>query len=158
MREGLTMFHELDFRFFLPLMGTMLAELEAEAGRVEAGLTTLDAQVATIEQTGERWFHAEVHRARGELLLKREPPNTEAAEAAFNLATEIARSQQTRTFELRGALSLAKLYEATGRDEAARELLGPTVAGFTEEFELPEVAEANRLLVSLDQIISGTVA
>ena len=68
-----------------------------------------------------------------------------------NRAIEIARSQHTRTFELYAALALAKLYEATGRGEAAGVLRAAAVAGFTEGSELPEVAEANRLLASLEQ-------
>jgi predicted ATPase len=73
------------------------------------------------------------------------------AEGAFMQAVEIARSQQTRTFELRAALSLAKLYQTTGRASAMRELLAAAIVGFTEGPELPEVAEASRLLESLDK-------
>jgi predicted ATPase len=72
-----------------------------------------------------------------------------AAEFDFVRAIDIARSQQTRSFELRAALSLANFYQATGRREAARELLAPIVAGFTEGPELPEVEQANRLLADL---------
>jgi len=100
-------------------------------------------------------FEAEMHRVRGDLLLKRHPPDAVAAEAAFTRAIEIAGGQQTRSFELRAALALAKLYQATGRGEAARQLLAPALAGFTEGPELPEVAEANRLLASLEQMFGA---
>jgi predicted ATPase len=155
MREGMAMLRELDFHFFQPLMETMLAELEAETGCVEGGLAAAEAALATIERTGERWFEAEAHRLRGELLLKRQPLDVHAAEAAFLCSIEIARVQQTRTFELRAALSLARLHQATGRAQAARELLSPAVAGFIEGPELPEVAEANRLLASLEQMFGA---
>src|SRR6478736_5639100 len=125
---------------------TLLAEREAEAGRVEIGLTTLDAQLAAIEQTGQRWFDSEVYRVRGELLLKLQQPDVAAAESAFMRAIEIARGQQTRTFELRAALSLAKLYKATGRHQAASELLVPALLGFNPGPACPEVEEAQRLL------------
>jgi class 3 adenylate cyclase/predicted ATPase len=146
MREGLALWNEMHYRLFAPLTGTLLAECEAEAGRAEVGLATLDAQLAAIEQTGERWFDAEVHRVRGELLLKQRRPDVAAAEAAFMRAIEIARSQQTRIFELRASLSLAKLYQMTGRDQVASELLVPALVGFKAGPEVPEVEEAQQLL------------
>ena len=130
MREGLALWNEMHYRLFAPLTGTLLAECEAEAGRVEVGLAILDAQLAAVEQTGERWFDAEMHRVRGELLLKLRRPDVAAAELAFTRAIEIARSQRTRTFELRAALSLAKLYQRTGRDQVADGLLVPALVGF----------------------------
>jgi tetratricopeptide (TPR) repeat protein len=146
MCDGLALSNEMYFRVFAPLTGTLLAEREAEAGRVEIGLTTLDAQLAAIEQTGQRWFDSEVYRVRGELLLKLRQPDVAAAESAFMRAIEIARSQQTRTFELRAALSLAKLYKTTGRDQVASEVLIPALVGFNAGAEVPEVEEARRLL------------
>src|SRR5215467_9874539 len=148
MRQGLGLWNEMDYRLFAPLTGTLLAEREAEAGRVEVALATLDAQLAAIEQSGQHWFDAEVHRTRGELLLKLQRPDVAAAESAFMRAIEIARGQQTRTFELRAALSLAKLYKTTGRDQLAGELLAPAVAGFNAGPEVPEVEEAQRLLTT----------
>jgi predicted ATPase len=136
----------MHYRLFAPLNGTLLAEREAEAGRVEAGLATLDGQVVAIEENGQHWFDAEVHRARGELLLKLRRPDVAAAEGALMRAIEIARGQQTRTFELRAALSLAKLYKTTGRDQLAGELLAPALIGFNAGPEVPEVEEAQRLL------------
>jgi predicted ATPase len=146
MREGLALWSEMHYRLFTPLTGTLLAEREAEAGRIEVGLAILDAQLAAVEQTGERWFDAEMHRARGELLLKLRRPDVAAAESAFMRAIEIARSQRTRTFELRAALSLAKLYQRTSRDQVARGLLVSALVGFSAGPEVPEVEEAQRLL------------
>ncbi len=146
MREGLALWKEMDFQLFAPMTGTLLAERDAEAGRVEAGLATLDAQLGAIEQTGQRWFAAEVHRVRGELLLKLRQPDVAAAESAFIRAIEIARSQHTRTFELRAALSLAKLCQTTGREKVASELLVAALVGFNAGPEVPEIEEAQRLL------------
>ena len=146
MREGLALWNEMHYRLFAPLNGTLLAEREAEVGRVEVGLATLDEQLAAIEQTEERWFDAEVHRVRGELLLKLRRPDVAAAESAFMRAITISRSQQTRAFELRAALSLAKLYQASDRDQVASELLVPALDGFNAGAELPDVEEAHRLL------------
>jgi len=136
----------MDFRLFMPLTGTLLAEREAEAGRVEAGLATLNAQLAAIERTGERWFHAEVHRVHGELLLKLRQPDFAAAESAFRAAINIARAQHTRTFELRAALSLARLNHKTGQRQRSVDLLAPALVGFKAGPELPEIEEAQRLL------------
>jgi predicted ATPase len=136
----------MHYRLFAPLTRTLLAEREAEAGRVEVGLATLDAQLAAIEQTGQHWFDAEVHRVRGELLLKLRRPDVAAAESALMRAIEIARGQRTRTFELRAALSLAKLYKMTGRDQVASKLLVPALVGFNAGPEVPEVEEVRRLL------------
>jgi predicted ATPase len=155
MLEGLALLREIDSRVLEPLCGTLLAEVQADGGRIELGLATLDAQFNLIDQFGERWIEAEMHRVRGDLLLKRQPPDASTAEAAFARAVEIARYQQTRTFELRASLALANLYQVTGRGEAARVLLARAVAGFTEGPELPEVAEANRLLASLEQMFGA---
>jgi predicted ATPase len=155
MRQAMAAQRDMGQQLFEPLHGTLLAEAEAEAGQIEAGLATLDAQLATIGLSGQRWFEAEMHRVRGDLLLKRRPSEVTTAEVAFRRAIEIAHSQQTRTFELRASLALAKLYQATGRGEAARELLAPAVVGFSEGPELPEVAEANRLLASLERMFGA---
>jgi predicted ATPase len=158
MRQTMAAQRDMGQQLFEPLHGTLLAEAEAEAGQTEAGLATLDAQLAAIEVSGQRWFEAEMHRVRGDLLLKRCPSDTTTAEAAFTRAIEIARRQQTRSFELRAALSLAKSYQATGRGETARELLAPAVAGFIEGPELPEVEQANRLLADLVKHADSTEA
>src|SRR5262249_36153517 len=149
MRDGMELMRRQHLGTFMPLNTTALAEAEAKAGRPGVGLATLDAELAAIEHSGQHWFDAEVLRTRGELLLQHASSDVLGAETAFVRAIEIARSQQTRTFELRAALALAKLYQVTGRGQAARELLGPSVGGFTEGSELREITEANRLLASL---------
>src|SRR6266481_3278669 len=154
--EGLALSNEMYFRLFAPLTGTLLAEREAEAGRVEVALATLDAQLAASEQTGQHWFDAEVYRVRAELLLKLQRPDLAAAESAFMRAIDIARSQQTQTFELRAALSLAKFYRTTGRDQAAKELLVPALVGFDAGPEVPEVEEAQRRL-TMDEPVANPI-
>jgi class 3 adenylate cyclase/tetratricopeptide (TPR) repeat protein len=148
MREALALWREskMHFRLYAPLTGTLLAEREAQAGRIEDGLALLNDQFATIEQTGERWFEAEVLRVRGELLLKLQRPDVAGAESAFRRAIEIARNQQTRSFELRAVLPLARLYQTIDRDQAARELLVPALQGLNPTPELPEIEHAQRLV------------
>jgi predicted ATPase len=156
MRQGLTLLRERDMRIFEPPLRTLIAEVEATAGRVDAGLATLDAELARIVGSGERWFEAEMHRVRGELLLKRRPPDEAAAEAAFKCALETARAQRTRTFELRAVLSLARLYHATGRIDEARALLARALAGFRGAPDLPEAGQADRLFAALGQMSRAT--
>jgi class 3 adenylate cyclase/tetratricopeptide (TPR) repeat protein len=156
MREGLALFNEMHYRLFAPLAAMLLAERESEAGRVETGLATLDAQLAAIEQTGQRWLDAEMHRVCGTLLLKLPQPDVTAAESAFLRALDIARSQQTRTFELRAALCLAKLYQTTGRHREASDLLVPSLVGFKAVPEFPEAEEAQRLLTRLGSLAVPT--
>src|SRR6516162_3438326 len=126
MRDALELMRRQHLGVFMPLHATALAEAEAKAGRLAVGLATLDAELAAIEHSGQHWFDAEMHRSRGELLLQY-ASDVVGAETALVRAIEIARSQQTRTFELRAALALAKLYKTTGRDQVASEVLIPAL-------------------------------
>ena len=110
MQRGWALLHENDCYLCEPFWGMQVAVANAEAGQLDTGLEILGELIGWAEQTGQHWLDAELHRVRGELLLRRDPPNVSAAEDAFNRALEIARSQQTKTFELRGALGLARLY------------------------------------------------
>jgi predicted ATPase len=101
---------------------------------------------------GYRAFEAELHRARGDALLIRDPANSARAGEAFLTAIAIAKQQTTRSFELRAALSLARLYQSTGRPVEARAVLAPALEGFTPTPEMPEIAEAQALLAALAEI------
>src|SRR6266702_927184 len=108
MRRGWTLLHENDCYLCEPYWGMHVAMANAEAGQLETGLEILRELIVWTEQSGQHWLDAELHRVQGELLLRRHPPNASRAEDAFNRALEIARSQQTKTFELRSALGLAR--------------------------------------------------
>jgi predicted ATPase len=86
---------------------------------------------------------------RGEILLKRDPANTALAEEALPTAIAIAQQQKARSFELRAALSLAKLYQSTGRPTDAHAVLASALNGFSPTPEFPEIAEAQALLNAL---------
>ena len=88
-------------------------------------IAILDEALATADRLGFRTFEAELHRARGEILLKRHPANPAPAEEAFLTAIAVAKQQGTRSFELRAALALAKLYQSTGRPADAHAVLAP---------------------------------
>ena len=146
MRRGWALLHEHDCYLCEPFWGMQVAVANAEAGQLETALEILRELIGWAERTGQHWLDAELHRVRGELLLRSDPPNVSAAEAAFNRALEIARSQQTKTFELRGALGLARLYITDGRAAAASEVLAPALVDFDTAQDLPEIEEAEKLL------------
>ena len=115
MRRGVELLREQNVLWFDGLLKMALAEAEARAGDPDRAVAILDEALATCDRTGYRAFEAELHRARGEILLKRDPANPAPAEEAFLTAIAVAKQQGTRSFELRAALSLAKLYQSTGR-------------------------------------------
>jgi predicted ATPase len=151
MRRGLAIDRESGSIWLLPSFEAALAESEASAGDTDAGLRRLDEALAEPEATENRWYEAEIHRTRAEILLKRDPVNTRAAEQSLQAAIATAQSQSARSFELRAALSLARLYRAANRDSDARAVLAPAVEGFRPTQQFPELAEAQALLSALGQ-------
>jgi predicted ATPase len=148
MRRGVDLLREQNVLFFDGLLKIALAEAEAQAGDSVRAVALLDEALTTADRLGYRAFEAELHRARGELLLKRDPANPAPAEEAFLTAIAVAKQQGTRSFELRAALSLAKLYQSTGRPLDAHAVLAPALEGFSSTPEMPEIAEAQALLAS----------
>ena len=146
MRRGIGLLREQNVLFFDGLLKIALAEAEARAGDPDRAIAILDEALATCDRTGSRAFEAELHRARGEILLQRDPANPAPAEDAFLTAIAVAKQQGTRSFELRAALSLAKLYQSTGRPAEAHAVLAPALEGFAPTPEMPEIAEAQALL------------
>jgi predicted ATPase len=149
MRRGLAIAREQGNTFLLSSPETALAEAEACAGETDAGLRRLDDALTELARTEQRWYEAEMHRSRAEILLKRDPADTAAAEQSLHVAIAIAQSQKALSFELRAALSLAKLYRAANRDVDARAILAPAVEGFPTTQQFPELTEARALLSAL---------
>ena len=149
MRTGIGTSREQGNALLLPSFEAALAEAEASAGEIDAGLKRLDDAFAELERTENRWYEAEMHRVRGEILLKCEPVDTGAAEQSLQAAIAIAQSQKARSFELRSALALAKLYRAASRDADAHAALAPAVEGFLPTQQFPELTEAQALLAAL---------
>ncbi len=149
MRGGAELLREQNLLWFDGLFKIGLAEAEAGSGDVDRALAILDEALATSERIGHRAFDSELHRARGEILLKRDPANRAPAEEALLTAIAVAKQQGTRSFELRAALSLAKLYQSTARLTEAHAVLAPALEGFSSTPEMPEIAEAQALLTAL---------
>ena len=142
----LELLREQNVLMFDGLLKIALAEAEARAGDVGARHCDPRRSAGDVRPTGYRAFEAELHRARGEILLKRDPANPAPAEEAFRTAIAVAKQQATRSFGLRAALALAKLYQSTGRPADAHAVLAPALEGFSPTPEMPEIAEAQALL------------
>jgi class 3 adenylate cyclase/predicted ATPase len=149
LREALAIYLGQGNKLFAPLYQGLLAELEAEGEDEDGALRRIVEALALANETGEHWTDALLHRIRGAILLKRDPANTAPAEDAFQSAIAIAQAQEARSFELQAALSLAKLYQSTGRPAEAHAVLEPALEGFSPTPEMPEIAEAQALLESL---------
>jgi predicted ATPase len=127
---------------------SLLAEVEARAGRSGDGLGLLDDAIALVERTGERWHEAELHRLKGQLVLQTRP-NRDEAETCFQRALAIARRQAARAPELQAALDLARLWAEGGKRQKALDLLAPVYDRFTEGFDTSDLIEAKALLDEL---------
>ena len=149
MRRGAELLREQNVLNFDGLLKIALAEAEPRAGDPDRAIAILDEALATCDRLGYRAFEAELHRVRGEILLKRDPANPAPAEDAFLTAIAVAKQQATRSFELRAALALAKLYQSTARPVDAHAVLAPALEGFAPTPEMPEIAEAQALFAAL---------
>jgi predicted ATPase len=105
--------------------------------------------VAAAQNIGERWFEAELHRLKGDLLLALSMDHQAEAEVCFQQALDVARHQQARSWELRAAMSLSRLWQRQGKRAEAHELLAPIYGWFTEGFDTADLQEAKVLLEAL---------
>jgi predicted ATPase len=127
----------------------LLAEICRWSGRFEAGQNAIAEAFAFADESGERWWEADLHRLKGELLLAQSTANCGEAETCFRRAIEIAQGQSARAFELRAATSLARLWAEQGERQKARDLLAPAHGWFTEGFDTADLKEAEALLGEL---------
>ena len=132
-----------------PYWLALLAEAFGSMGQPEAGLTALAEALTLVDKTGERHYEAEIYRLKGALLLQHSSDNQVEAEACFHQAISIARSQQAKSFELRTATSLARLWQQQGKRQEAHDLLAPVYQWFTEGFDTADLQEAKTLLENL---------
>jgi predicted ATPase len=139
----------MEIRPFEAFFIMLVAELEGSTADAEEGLATLQQHVQISKQTGQRWSEADMHRVRGDLLLKAASNRHQAAEQAFGQSIAIARSQHAKAFELRATTSLARLWRDQGKRTEARDLLAPVYNWFTEGHDTPVLKEAKALLEQL---------
>ena len=136
----------------------LLAEIEVETLGVESALARIEGVLTDADQAENRSDLTFIHRLRGNILLKRDPPDLSSAEDAYRIAIAIAKGQGARSYELLASLSLAKLYQSTARPVDAHAVLAPALEGFTPTPEMPEIGEAQALLESLARGSEGAIA
>jgi predicted ATPase len=126
-----------------------LARAHAELHQFDDAWRSINEGMSLIETTNERWFEAEINRVAGEIALKSLPPDAGKAQAYFERALAVARAQQAKSWELRAAMSMARLWIDQGKRAEARDLLAPVYGWFTEGFDTRDLKEAKALLGEL---------
>ena len=147
MRGAMEAARTIDAKMFRPLHLGHLAAAYSGIARPDIGIGLLNEAIETIETTGERFFAAELHRLRGELLI--ESDKRAEGEDELGRALTIARGQQARFWELRAARSLARAWAAEGRRADARDLLWPIYSWFAEGLDTPDLKQARAILEAL---------
>src|SRR5262249_28308776 len=123
----------------------------ADLGQFGDAWRSIGEAITAVETTKERWCEAEGHRVAGENALRSPEPDTAKAEADFERALAVAREQQAKSWELRAAMSMARLWRDQGKQDEARGLLAPVYGWFTEGFDTLDLKEARALLDDLAQ-------
>ncbi len=136
---------EIDRPYFL----TLLAEACWETDRVDDGIGALTEALAAADEHENRAFEAEMHRLKGELLLKQTDSNAPEAHSCFERAIELARKQSAKSFELRATMSLARLLDQQGKRDEALSMLAEIYNWFTEGFDTADLKDAKALLDEL---------
>jgi predicted ATPase len=135
--------------YWVPLFLSYLARAYAELGQFEEAWRSIREAMMTVETTKERLFEAEIYRVAGEIALKSPNQDTTKTEAYFERALSVARQQQAKSWELRAAMSMARLWRDQGKRDEARDLLAPVYGWFTEGFDTSDLKEAKTLLDEL---------
>jgi predicted ATPase len=149
MRQGLAAWHATGAKVIRPYGLALLAAASAEVGRRKEGLTLLSEALEVTNDTGERRWEAELHRLKGELPLTGSAEHATEAETCFRQALDVARRQQAKSWELRAATSLSRLWQRQGKRDAARQVLAEVYGWFTEGFDTADLQEARALLDQL---------
>ena len=127
----------------------LLAEAYRKTGQIFEGLNVVTEALSKVQQTGSRIYEAELYRIKSELLLSQTVPTEEQAEACFQNALKVARSQSAKSLELRAAMSLSRLWQRQGKKDEARKLLAEIYGWFTEGFGTADLQAAKNLLAEL---------
>jgi predicted ATPase len=147
--QGLTASRATGAELQRPYFLALLAEVYGTMGQPEAGLTVLTEALTLVDKTGERFYEAKLYRLKGELLLQQSSDNSTEAEVCFHHAISIAQNQQAKSWELRAATSLARLWQSQGKRNEARQVLVEVYNWFTEGFDTADLKDAKALLDAL---------
>jgi class 3 adenylate cyclase/predicted ATPase len=154
-RQGLATNQATGAGIFHSYFLVLLAEAYGKAGQAEDGLAALTEALTVADNSGERFYEAELYRLKGELTLQQSSvPGLESrvqkeTEACFHKAIEIARKQQAKSLELRVVMSFSRLWQQQSKKDEARKLLAEIYGWFTEGFDTKDLQEAKALLESL---------
>ncbi len=151
MRTALEAMHAVNYVMWIQYSYFLLADALIFSGRDEEALACLDNGLTLSVRPGEVWLDAELHRLRGELLLKTIEPDPWGAERDLRAAIDIARGQSAKLFELRAATSLGRLWRGQDRRTEALDLLAPVYDWFTEGFGTVDLQEARAVLAELGE-------
>jgi predicted ATPase len=147
--SGITAFRATGTASLMPAYFSYLARAHEELGQFDDARHCIREAMTAVETTKEKWWEAEVHRIAGEIVLKSPLSDAATAEAHFERALAVAREQQAKSWELRAAMSMARLWRNQGKPQQARELLAPVYGWFTEGFDTLDLKEAKALLDEL---------
>jgi class 3 adenylate cyclase/predicted ATPase len=147
--SGITAWRSTGGTGWVPLYLSYLARAHAELGQFDDAWRYIGEAITAVETTKERWCEAEIHRIAGEIALKSPERDAAKAEAYFEHALAVAREQQAKSWELRAAMSMARLWRNQGKRDDARDLLAPVYGWFTEGFDTLDLKEAKALLDEL---------
>jgi class 3 adenylate cyclase/predicted ATPase len=146
---GIDLWRSAGSTIFTPEHEFMLATAHADSGQFDDAWRCIDAAMTAMQVTKERWCEAEAHRVAGEIALKSPQRDVAKAQAYFEHSLTVARAQQAKSWELRAAMSLARLLSDQGKRQTARDLLAPVYDWFTEGFDTSDLRKAKALLGEL---------
>jgi predicted ATPase len=150
--SGIKAFRSTGGTLWAPSWVSYLARAYADVGQFDDAWRCIAEATNTVQTTKEKWCEAEVHRTAGKIALQSPHPDLTKAEAYFERALAVAREQRAKSWELRAAMSMARLWRDQGKSQQARDLLGPIYGWFTEGFDTLDLRESKTLL---DDLASG---
>jgi predicted ATPase len=146
---GVAAHQSMGVTLYEPFFLASLAHAHAELSQFDDAWRCIGEATRAVQQTKESWYDAELNRTAGDIALMSPQPDAAKAEAYFERALAVARTQQAKSWELRAAMSLARLWRDQGKPQQARELLAPVYGWFTEGFDTLDLKDAKALLTEL---------
>ena len=147
--SGIATYRSTGSRVYLPIFLAHLSRAYAELGQFGEAWCRIGEAMTAVETTKERWYEAEINRIAGEIALKLPQLGPSQAETYFERALTLARAQQAKSWELRAAMGMARLWLDQDMREKARALLAPIYGWFTEGFDTHDLKQAKTLLVEI---------
>ena len=147
--SGIAAWRSTGSTLWMPLHLSYLARAYAELGQFDNALRCTGEGITAAETAKERWHEADIHRIAGEITLLSQRPSAANAETYFERALSVARAQQAKSWELRAAMSMARMWRDQGKHQQARDLLAPVYGWFTEGFDTLDLKQAKVLLDAL---------